>query len=102
MPDATPPPHTNGNGHDRSLPALSLRPSELIPAPGGSVGDPYLLPPPSADEFHLRDYWEVLLRYRWTVLAFFAAVVASTLFVTLVTVPTYKATTLIEIKAENQ
>ena len=100
MTEATPPQHTNG--HDRSVPAVSLRPSELVPAPGGSLGDPYLIPPPSADEFHLRDYWEVLLRYRWTVLAFFAAVVASTLFVTLVTVPTYKATTLIEIKAENQ
>jgi len=81
------------HGHDAGLPALTF---------DRSVGALRQLPPPGADEVHLRDYWEVLLRHRWTVIAFFTAVVASTLLATLVAVPSYKATALIEIKAETQ
>jgi succinoglycan biosynthesis transport protein ExoP len=81
------------NGADRNLPALAIE---------RGVGDLRHLRPPDADEIHLRDYWEVLLRHRWTVLAFFVVVVASTLFMTLVAEPVYKATTLIEVKAEAQ
>ena len=87
------PAHIRPNGHDVALPALVTE---------RGLGDPRALPVPGTDELHVRDYWEVLLRYRWTALAVFAAVVATTLLVTLATVPTYKATTLIEIKAENQ
>jgi capsular exopolysaccharide synthesis family protein len=78
---------------DVTLPAVV---AERVPA------EPRPLPPPGAEDVHLRDYWEILLRYRWTALAFFVIAVASTLFATLVSEPVYKATTLIEIKAENQ
>ncbi len=84
---------THANGHDAGLPALTL---------DRSLGDLRYLPPPGSDEVHLRDYWEVLLRHRWTAIAFFTAVVATTLLATLAAVPTYKATALIEIKAETQ
>ena len=83
----------HANGHDAGLPARTF---------DRSPGALRHLPPPGADEVHLRDYWEVLLRHRWTAIAFFTAVVASTLLATLVAVPSYKATVLIEIKAETQ
>lgn len=83
----------NGNGHDRYLPAL---------VPEQAVGEPRYQPIPSGDEIHLRDYWETLLRHRWTVAAVFAAVVVSGILLTVTTVPSYRATTLVEIRAESQ
>jgi capsular exopolysaccharide synthesis family protein len=80
-------------GEPPGLPAL---PIERTPA------DPRYAPLPDAESVHLRDYWDVLLRHRWTALAFLTAVVASTLLVTLFTVPIYKAMTLIEIRAQGQ
>jgi capsular exopolysaccharide synthesis family protein len=53
------------------------------------------------EETHLRDYWLVLLRHRWTVLAFLAVVVLTTALVTFVTTPLYRATVLIEIGPQN-
>ncbi len=88
------------NGHD--VPAIAFRPGELALPAGRVPGDPRLLPPPGTDELHLRDYWEVLLRHRWTVLAFFGVVVVATVLATLVAVPVFKATALIEVRAENQ
>lgn len=92
--------YTNGsgeleraNGEVSGLPAL---PIERMPA------DPRYAPLPDAETIHLRDYWEVLLRHRWTALAFLTAVLASTLLVTFFSIPVYKATTLIEIRAESQ
>ena len=82
--------HSNGNGH--ALPAL---------LPEREVGEARYPHAPSVEEFHLRDYYEVLLRHRWTIGAFFAVVVVATLVVTLVAVPTYRATTLVEIRAQD-
>ena len=53
------------------------------------------------DDVHLRDYWNVLLRHRWTILTFLAAVVLTTAVVTLVTTPIYRSTVLIEIGPQN-
>ena len=87
------PADTRADGRDFALPALVAE---------RGLGELRAPPLSGSDELRLRDYWEVLLRYRWTAVAVFAAVVLSTLLVTLVTVPTYKATTLIEIKTESQ
>ncbi len=81
------------NGQDVALPALLAE---------RGLGELRSLPFPGGDELHLRDYWEALLRHRWTAVAVFAAVVGSTLLATLATVPIFKATTLIEIKTESQ
>jgi len=90
MPDSTLQP-LNG-ALDGRLPALRAERAlgEAVPV-APAAGDP-----------QVRDYLDVLLRHRSTVLAFFGFVVATTVFATLTTVPTYKATTLIEVKAETQ
>lgn len=90
--------HLNGelarlSGEATGVPALPL---ERTPP------DLRYAPLPESETIHLRDYWEVLLRHRWTALAFFAAVLTSTVLVTLFSVPVYRATTLIEIRAESQ
>lgn len=74
-----------------------------VPAVRGqwAVGDVRpLLSLPEA-ELHLRDYIDVLLRHRWTVLSFLAAVVLTTAVVTLVMTPVYRSTVLIEIGPQN-
>ncbi len=50
------------------------------------------------EQFHLRQYLDVLLRRRWTVMAFFAAVVLSTAVFTLSTTPLFRSTTLLQIR----
>ena len=77
---------------------IGARPSIRIPEPiTVELPDPV-----GAEDIHFRDYWHILVRHRWIALAFVAVVVASTLLVTLVTVPVYRGTTLLEIKAETQ
>jgi succinoglycan biosynthesis transport protein ExoP len=91
------------------------------PDPGNGAAAPPAMPPPSPpavrdewavsdvrtllglpeEEIHLRDYWEVLVRHRWTILAFLAAVVLTTALVTFVMTPLYRATVLLEIRHEN-
>jgi capsular exopolysaccharide synthesis family protein len=65
------------------------------------VGDPRQFAALHEDEAHLRDYWLVLLRHRWTALTFLAVVVFTTAVVTFVTTPLYRATVLIEIDPHN-
>jgi capsular exopolysaccharide synthesis family protein len=97
LPERVPEPdHQGANGHANghaNLPAL---------APERGVGDPRYYSAAEGEEIRLRDYWDVLLRHRWTVLAFFVTVVAGALLLTLVALPTYKGTTLVEIRAEGQ
>ena len=70
------------------------------------------LPPPSGyaypaapsqreKEIHLRDYWKVVRKRRWTVLAFFLIVVITTGVATYSMKPVYRATTTIKINKEN-
>lgn len=49
---------------------------------------------------HLRDYWKVILRGRWTILSIFIAVFAIVAIATFVQTPIYKATTTVEIQPE--
>ncbi len=72
--------------------------------------DPYPLPPPAGypynasqdeKEVHLRDYWRVLQKRRWTVIAFFFIVLITTAIATFTMRPIYRATTTLQINKEN-
>ncbi len=57
--------------------------------------------PQEEKEVHLRDYGRVILKRRWTVLAFFLIVVAVTAVATFTMKPIYRGTTTIQINKEN-
>ncbi len=65
--------------------------TELVPF------DPYMNPHVSDDEIDLREIWNVLVRYRWTILIFLGVVTATTVIATLLMRPVYQAATLLEI-----
>lgn len=60
-----------------------------------------LSPPQEEKEIHLRDYWRVIVKRRWTLLAFFLIVVATTAVATFTMKPVYRSTTTIQINKEN-
>ena len=51
-------------------------------------------------EVHLRDYWRIILKHRWTVLTFFAIIVTIATIYTFSLTPTYRATATIKIDRE--
>jgi len=53
------------------------------------------------EEIHLRDYWRVLLRRKWTVLAFFLVVVTTVTIGTFMMTPVYRASVTLKIDKEN-
>jgi capsular exopolysaccharide synthesis family protein len=62
----------------------------------------YLQPVPQEEkEVNLRDYWKVIQKRRWTILAFFLIVVVSTAIGTFTMRPIYRGTTTILINKEN-
>ena len=68
----------------------------------------YQLPPPEytqatreEKEVNLRDYWKVIRKRRWTVIAFFFIVVIATAVATFTMTPVYRGTTTIQINKEN-
>jgi succinoglycan biosynthesis transport protein ExoP len=52
------------------------------------------------DSINLRAYWAVIMRRKWTVLTFFAIVVVAVMTATYLTTPIYRATTTLQIDAE--
>ena len=63
-----------------------------LPPPG------YSYPPPQEEkEVHLRDYWKVIWKRRWTVLALFLIVLIATAVATFTMKPIYRGTTSIQI-----
>jgi polysaccharide biosynthesis transport protein len=52
------------------------------------------------DSINLRAYWAVVMRRKWTVLTFFAIVVVAVMTATYLTTPVYRASTLLQIDAE--
>ena len=74
---------------------LQQRPPEgyyQLPPPG------YSYPPPQEEkEVHLRDYWKVIWKRRWTVLALFLIVLIATAVSTFTMKPIYRGTTSIQI-----
>ena len=69
----------------------------------------YQLPPPGyphtplqeEKEIHLRDYWKVILKRRWMIVACFLIVVITTGIATFTMRPVYRSTTTIQINKEN-
>lgn len=53
------------------------------------------------EEVHLRDYLNVILKRRWIVLIFLASVFVTTIILTFMMTPLYKATTVIKIDKES-
>ncbi len=49
------------------------------------------------DEINLLEYWRIVLKRRWVVLAMVAAVLAATIALTLLTTPIFRATAVIQI-----
>ena len=53
------------------------------------------------EEIHLRDYWRVIMKYRWTVVTMFIIVLVTVAIATFSMDPVYKATAQILIDKEN-
>ena len=53
------------------------------------------------EEIHLRDYWQVVMKYRWTIITLFTIVVVTVAISTFKMTPIYKATSQIQIDREN-
>ena len=70
-----------------------------LPPPSGYI--PGSAPTEKEREIHLRDYWKVIRKRRWTVIAFFLIVVVTTAVATFTMTPIYRATTSIKINKEN-
>jgi succinoglycan biosynthesis transport protein ExoP len=97
-------PYPPDNGNHALAPAPTPSQPEVgLPAVRSewALGDPRQLAAQYEDEAHLRDYWTILLRHRWTVVTFLAVVLFTTIVVTLVTTPLYRSTVLIEIGPQN-
>lgn len=79
----------------RNLPVEHVAPTALSTNVLHSGYDPM-----EEDTIDLREYWNVIMRRRWSVLATLAAVVIVVLFVSLIQTPIYRATTLLQIERE--
>ncbi len=71
---------------------------KLAPLPSGEYMP---LAYPEEKEVNLRDYWKVIRKRRWTILAFFIIVVVTTAIVTFTIRPIYRGTATILINKEN-
>jgi succinoglycan biosynthesis transport protein ExoP len=69
---------------------------QLPPPPGLPYG-----PPPEEKEVNLRDYWKVIQKRGWTIIAFFLIVLIVTAIGTFTMKPVYRSTTTIQINKEN-
>jgi len=73
------------------------------------VDEPYQLPGPPGyglasqeeKEVNLRDYWKIIRKRRWTILAFFLIVLVTTAIGTFTMKPVYRGTCTIQIDKEN-
>jgi exopolysaccharide transport family protein len=72
--------------------------------------EPYQLPPPPGysyapyqeeKEVHLRDYWKVIVKRRWIIIALFFIVLITTAVGTFTMKPVYRGTVFIQINKEN-
>lgn len=77
--------------------ALIERPATL---PSTQLAQDWLADDANDDAINLRHYWGIILRRKWTVLIFFAIVVAVGMISTYLTTPIYRATTTLQIDQE--
>src|ERR1051326_7444747 len=57
---------------------------------------------PSESDIHLRDYWQVIVSRRWTIIATLLTLVTATMVYTFQQPPIYEAEATIQIDRENQ
>jgi polysaccharide biosynthesis transport protein len=72
-------------------------PANYYPPPGGPV---YINEPDDEGKIDLLDYWRVIVKRRWTILAFTFVVLAVTAITTWKAIPTYRSTIKIQIDPE--
>jgi len=73
------------------------------------LGEHYQLPPPGyshtpfqeEEEVNLRDYWKVIQKRRWTIIAFLLITVIATAVASFTMIPIFRGTTTIQINKEN-
>ncbi len=73
-----------------------------LPAPTNgrqvAVYNPYTLPDRDSDQLDLRRIWHIIKRYRWLIISVVAVSVITTLILTMIMHPVYRATVLVELK----
>ncbi|MBS3921153.1 MAG: polysaccharide biosynthesis tyrosine autokinase [Deltaproteobacteria bacterium] len=75
---------------------LPLEERHQLPPPGYSY-----LPPQEEKEVNLRDYWKVIRKRQWIIVAFFLIVVITTAIATFTMKPIYRGTITVQINKEN-
>lgn len=94
--DDTLPPDDATPASRRARALIERRETALAPRPGQD----WLADDEDADAIDLRAYWAVVMRRKWTVLTFFAIVVVAVMTATYLTTPVYRASTTLQIDAE--
>lgn len=84
-----------GNTNPGNRSALIERPNQL---PSTAVYQPHLSGGPEDDSISLREYWDVIVRRRWTVLTCFAIVVVAMMTATFLTTKIYRASLTLQIE----
>lgn len=95
-PDDTLPPEDAEPASRRARALIERRETALAPRPGPD----WLADDEDDDAIDLRAYWAVVVRRKWTVLTFFAIVVVAVMTATYLTTPVYRASTTLQIDAE--
>lgn len=83
-----------GNTRSGNAGALIERPNQL---PSTVHHQPHLFGAPEERPSRLREYWEIILRRRWTVLTSFAIVLVAMMTATFLTTKIYRATLTLQI-----
>jgi polysaccharide biosynthesis transport protein len=88
-------------GEEKDRPFHPLKP---VPAGGGQIApyDPRTLVPEEDDSIDLREYWRILFKRKWLILAVLAIVIVATFMATRLQVPEYRATTSVMIQMPAQ
>lgn len=79
-----------------TAPSREIQRAEEFP-----VGFPIEFQQPQEEEIHLRDYFHILLRRKWTAIAFFLIVVTTVTIATFLKTPVYRSTVTVKIDKEN-
>ena len=95
-PDETLPPDATDPYARRSRALIERRETPL----STQVMQDWLTEEEDDDSINLRAYWAVIMRRKWTVLTFFAIVVVAVMTATYLTTPIYRASTMLQIDAE--
>ena len=86
-----------GNANPGSRGALIERPNQL---PGMAVHHQHAPGGPEDDSISLREYWDVIVRRKWTVLTCFAIVVVAVMTATFLTTKIYRASLTLQIEQQ--